>query len=40
MKKWNRIIDVTVDGEKLDLSKTYKVAVNSYLAAGLGVTIY
>lgn len=35
-KKWDRITDVTINGKKLDLSKTYKVATNGYLAAGMG----
>lgn len=35
-KKWDRVIEVEVDGEKLDLGKIYKVAVNGYLASGLG----
>lgn len=35
-KRWDRVVEVTVNGERLDLGKTYKVAVNGYLAAGLG----
>lgn len=35
-KKWDRIVDVNIDGEKLNLSKTYKVAANGYLASGVG----
>ncbi len=32
--KNNQIVDITVNGEKLDLNKIYKVAVNGYLASG------
>jgi 5'-nucleotidase/UDP-sugar diphosphatase len=30
----SRVVDVDINGEKMDLSKTYKVVVNSFIAAG------
>lgn len=34
--KWNRITEVTINGQDLETGRTYKVAVNGYLASGLG----
>ena len=33
-KKGDKVINVTVNGQELDMSKIYKVAVNGYLASG------
>jgi len=35
-RKWDRIVRMSLNGQDMDLGRTYKVALNSYLAAGLG----